>query len=341
MPRDERDVSNSAGERDMSPEFGNAEASLPNFFIAGAARSGTTALADILGQHPSIFITKPKEPHFLAFAGRRLAFCGPGDDLTINMTSVTEPSSYFSLYRGAGGISARGDASVSTLYYAEDSLANLDRYFPDARLIVILREPVARAFSAYSYQRSLGFEPCDDFGDALHEEGKRISLGWHHLWHYASMSRYAGQLDRFVRGFGPDRIKILFYENLELDPLVVAREVFEFLGVESDVQVAPRWFNVSGSPKNTALHSAIRWATMRPRIRSSVRTITPFRMRERIRRANLRHTDMADEVKDILIRLFAPEVRELRILLGRHYPELLTSAPSWLREEQLSVEART
>jgi hypothetical protein len=323
----------------MSGEIGRASVgALPNFFIVGAARGGTTALADILGQHPSIFVTRPKEPHFLAFAGCPMTFSGPGDDITINKTSVTDPSRYLALYEGAGGKAARGDASVSSLYYAEETLANLDRFFPEARVIAILREPIGRAFSAYSYQRGMGFEPCDEFGVALQQESERIRLGWHHLWHYVSMSRYVGQLEKFVDALGPRRIQILFYENLQEDPHSVARHAYEFLGVDSAVRVEPRWFNASGRPRSKSLHSAITWATRRPRIRASVRTLTPFRMRERIRRANLERMEMPHELQEDLKVQFAPEVEGLRALLQRSFPEVMTATPPWLRGQPVSAE---
>src|SRR6476646_940700 len=99
----------------------------PTFFVIGAARSGTTALAEMLRLHPSVFVTRPKEPHFLAFAGRSVAFCGPGDDLVVNQADVTHVDDYYDLYRDAAGYAARGDASVSTLYYSQASIDTLQR----------------------------------------------------------------------------------------------------------------------------------------------------------------------------------------------------------------------
>ena len=117
----------------------------PNFFIIGAARSGTTALAEILRHHPDAFVTQPKEPSFLAFSGRQVAFTGPGDDISINRVAITDRDQYLSLYQSAGTKACRGDASVSSLYYSDHSVATLQQYFPEAKLVVILRDPAARA----------------------------------------------------------------------------------------------------------------------------------------------------------------------------------------------------
>jgi hypothetical protein len=199
--------------------------------VIGAARSGTTALAEMLRQHPDVFITQPKEPHFLAFAGQRPAFEGPGDESAVNRVAVTDITAYRSLYGQAGGRQARGDASVSSLYYADASIQNLERYFPDARLVVILREPVSRAFSAYSYQRVRGFEPCTEFAAAIEQELDGRRRTWHHLWQYVDMGRYAGQLRPFLERWGADRVKVLFHDELRRDARGVSRGVFEFVGV--------------------------------------------------------------------------------------------------------------
>ena len=129
-------------------ESNSGRGTSPNFFIIGAARSGTTALAEILRHHPDAFVTEPKEPSFLAFAGQEMAFTGPGDDTSINRVAITDRDKYLSLYKSASAKACRGDASVSSLYYSDHSVATLQRYFPEAKLVVILRDPAARAFSA-------------------------------------------------------------------------------------------------------------------------------------------------------------------------------------------------
>jgi hypothetical protein len=113
----------------------------PNFFVVGAARSGTTMLVEMLRQHPDVFITRPKEPHYLAFAEQRLSFGGPGDDQTINSRAVTDFASYTALYDLSTGHTARGDASVSSLYFPENSLSVIAQRFPEARIVAVLRDP--------------------------------------------------------------------------------------------------------------------------------------------------------------------------------------------------------
>src|SRR3954463_6801674 len=92
---------------------------LPNFLIIGAAKSGTTALFKYLEQHPEVFISEPKEPHFLALANHPLNFSGPGDDQMMNSRAITDLSRYEKLFSSANGAKVIGEGSVSTLYYPQ------------------------------------------------------------------------------------------------------------------------------------------------------------------------------------------------------------------------------
>jgi Sulfotransferase family len=306
--------------------------SQPNFFVIGAARSGTTALADMLRQHPDVFVTQPKEPHFLAFANERVSFSGPGDDITVNRVSVTDPEDYLRLYQSSGRRAARGDASVSTLYYPEASLPNLQSYWPESRLIAILRSPCERAFSAFCYLRARGFEPCEDFVEALAREDERRQLGWHHMWHYVAMSRYARQLRPFFERVGPAQVKVLFYDQLCANPNSTAREVFSFLEVDPDVIVDVPRVNVSGSARSAAAQWVIQRVVRQPQLRALGRSVTSYRFREKVRRANLAQAGMPQVARANLDRVFRSEIEELRRLLKENYPQWSDGAglPSWL-----------
>jgi Sulfotransferase family len=303
----------------------------PNFFVVGAARSGTTMLAEVLRQHPDVFVTRPKEPHFLAFAGRPApVFTGPGDAVTINRAVVTDLDDYLALYRPSGRCRARGDASVSSLYYPEQTLETLTRHFADARVVAILREPGDRAYSAYSYLRVRGFEPCDDFGAALALEPERIASGWHHLWHYVEMGRYARQLEPFLEKLGSERVLVLFYDDLCRDAAGVARRLFEFLDVDAQVAVSSVPVNVSGTPRSQLFQNLVYRVARRPLLRAAVKSATPFALRERIRRASLELDNAPREADGPLSELFAEEVAALASLLECHYPGAAAAATPWL-----------
>jgi hypothetical protein len=311
----------------------------PNFFIVGAGRSGTTALAEMLRQHDDIFVTDPKEPNFLALAGMNASFEGPGDDTTANRSSVTEPEAYRALYRHANGARARGDASVSSLFYPEAAVSTIERLFPEARVVVLLREPVARAYSAYSLLRMRAFEPCESFGAAIDHELSGARETWRPIWHYVEMGFYARQLVPYLERIGPERIQILFYDELVADPVGLARRVFRHIGVDDAVEVSPDLVNASGKTRSIALQRAIHWGAQRPKLRAAVRSTVPYRLRERVRRLNVRRDPMPSQAVDRLARMYEPELVQLRRLLECYYGEGGLTLPSWLDVGSASVSS--
>ncbi len=74
---------------------------------------------------------------------------------------------------------------------------------PDMRLVVMLREPVARAHSSFQYMRARGFEPLEDFLEAVAPSTQRKRDNWHHLWHYTRMSLYADAIEAMIDAVGP------------------------------------------------------------------------------------------------------------------------------------------
>jgi hypothetical protein len=298
----------------------------PTFVVAGAARAGSTAVVEGLRAHPDVFVTQPKEPHFLALGGEPAHFTGPGDDVTINRVAVCDRDAYLALYPEDGPFLALGEGSVSTLYYPATSIPAVQSLNPDLRLVVILREPVDRAFSSYQYLRVRGFEPCDDFLTAVEDEPRRIEQGWHHLWHYTGMSRYAEPLSQFLAAFG-EQVGVWFYDDLDRDPSGTLSAIQRFVGVDparSPVSEAQR-VNASGRPKRQALHQAIQWASRHPAVRDTVKRAVPFSVRERIRSSNLQPQGVSDEVRAHLAPRFVEDLERLEELLGRPVPESWTN----------------
>ena len=292
---------------------------LPNFAVIGAAKSGTTALFQYLEQHPQVFVCEPKEPHFLAFAGKKLDFRGPYDDEIINRRAVTEFPEYQNLFVKGEGFRAIGEASVSTLYYGEAGVANIQRYIPDARLLCLLRNPVDRAYSAYNYYLSLTREPIQDFAEAWELESERIKDNYHHIWHYRQMGLYASQIQRFQEVFPPEQLRVWLYDRFRSDPSTVLRECFEYLEIDPDFvpPLEPRPL-VSGRPKMAALQSVLGRPT---RWKMALKGVLPkavtSKVREVVSRRNLKKTPMKEEMRVRLIDFYREDVLRLQDLLNR------------------------
>jgi hypothetical protein len=299
---------------------------VPTFVVAGAARSGTTGLVEGLRTHPRVFVTDPKEPHYFALHRIGARFTAPGDDHTINRVAITDRDDYLALYPQDHDYLALGDASVSSLYYHEESLPEIRRMNPDMRLVVLLREPVARAYSSHQYMRARGLEPVEDFLAAVELEEERKGLGWHHIWHYTSMSRYADALEAAYAALPREQVGVWFHDDLEDDYVGTVGAILRFLGVpalEGEATGVPR-VNVSGQPRYAAAHRAIGWATRNERIRSLVKARTSYRLRERIRRTVLRADPIPEAARTHLGPSFSGDLERVRSLLDR------AAVPSWL-----------
>jgi len=300
----------------------------PNFLVVGAARSGTTGLVEGLRSHPRVFVTDPKEPHFFALHETGAHFTAPGDQHTINRVAVTERQAYLDLYPQVHDYLALGDASVSTLYYAETAVPAVLEMNPDMKLVVMLREPVARAFSSHQYMRARGLEPVEDFLDAVALEEERKRAGWHHIWHYTAMSHYSDSLRILYSAFPREQVGVWFYDDLSSDYEATVSQILRFLEVphiEGEASGIPR-VNVSGQPKYAALHKAISVATANERLRSFVKSRTSYRLRERVRRAALRSDPLPAEAQHKLGPQFQTDLVKLRELIDGPAPRWLESA---------------
>jgi hypothetical protein len=298
----------------------------PTFLVVGAGRCGTTALAEGLRTHPDVFVTSPKEPHYFALHGTTVDFQAPGDEATINRVAVTDPRAYLALYPGHKGHTARGDASVSTLYYHERAIPEIQRLAPGVSIVIMLREPVERAHSAFDYMRARGFETKADLLAAVRDEDERVALRWHHLWHYSRMSHYATSVEAFQSAFGPERVGIWFYDDLQRDYVATVGEVLRFIGTspfEREAVGVPV-VNASGSPRSRLLQSAVQAATRNEGVRRAVKRFTSYHARESVRRRLLSRNEVSPEVRAQLAPLFREDLRRLSALVD------LERAPVWL-----------
>lgn len=297
-------------------------AGAPTFVVAGAARAGSTAVVEALRRHRDVFVCQPKEPHYLALGGQPAVFSGPGDAETINRAVVVDEVDYLAMFLPGREHAARGEGSVSTLYYAGVAGPRLHRLNSGARIVLVLREPVARAFSSHQYLRNRGIEPEADLLRAVAAEQERIAAGWHHLWHYTTMSRYAEAVGQFRDVFGPDQVGVWWYDDLTADFTGTLNAIQRFIGVTPWAmnQQTTQRVNASGAPRSARLQSALQAVSGTPMLRRVGKRVVPFSVRERIRRANLAPSAPSGDVRAALAPLFTEDLGRLEDLLGRSVP---------------------
>ncbi len=235
---------------------------MPNFLIVGAHKAGTTSLYQYLKQHPQIFMSSIKEPHFFSFMGQSLNFNDPGFNPT-KLQSVSSKKDYQALFQNVGDAIAIGEASPSYLYVAQ-SASTICQHLPRVKIIVILRNPVDRAYSNFLHCRKRKQkDPLDDFSEALAAESIRIQDNWSPLWHYQQKGFYYQQLQRYYEQFPKEQIRIYLYDDLLSSPKEMFQDIFRFLQVDATfVPDMSKRHNVSGVPQNKVwqvILSRLRW----------------------------------------------------------------------------------
>ena len=234
---------------------------MPNFFIIGAQKAGTTSLYHYLAQHPQVYMSPVKEPYFfdheIDSAGKvvRREVNGPGARKSPRYADLEE---YRALFAAATDGMVVGEASTPYMY-APGTAERIRRYVPQAKIIAVLRDPADRAYSAFLHAVRIGREPLTDFAQALQEEEGRVRGNWDHTFHYRSRGFYSAQLERYYGVFEQDRIGVWLYEDLRDDPTGVAQSIFRFLGVDGAfVPNTSLKHNPAGVPRNGAARAILK-----------------------------------------------------------------------------------
>lgn len=239
---------------------------LPNFFILGAAKCGTTSLHGYLRQHPEIHMSAVKEPSF---------FCR-------EFQVVRNPIDYLKLFECGEERKAVGEASH--VYFSNpDTPPALHALFPEAKFILILRNPALRSYSLYQFMRKLGYESIPSFEQALVEEDRRFSdpafrtdcpqYFWNFMYYRSSL--YDAQLQRYFARYDRSRFFILTLAELAANPRLWMDQIFDFLSVSPKAKIDYTPLNVSS------------------------------------------YADIAEDTQAMLDERFAPMVARLQTLVGR------------------------
>jgi Sulfotransferase family len=225
---------------------------LPNFFVAGAPKAGTTALHAALARHPELCMSAVKEPKFFLTDGPPPAQGGPGDAKTYR-ENVWRRADYEALFDGASPGALLGESTPFYLY-SEAAQRRIRTLVPDARMIVVLRDPIERAHSNWTHLWSAGLDPIDDFVRACDAEDRRIAAGWADFWRYKRLGLYGEQVQHLYSVFPADQVLLLRYRELLGNPVGALNRICGFLGVSQGlISDLPRE-NVTAHPDQTWRH---------------------------------------------------------------------------------------
>jgi hypothetical protein len=304
---------------------------LPNFFIIGAARSGTSSLDRYLSQHPEIYLSPKKETHFFARDCLPPRFTGPGDE-RLNQGLIRDEDHYAQLFAGVAGGKAVGESSAFYLCFPQTA-ERIAQAIPGAKILMILREPVDRTYSAYMFLARDSRETLS-FEEGLSREAERKRRGFEPMWWYKELSLYCNQVKHYLEVFGRDRVKVLLYDELFARPAQELREVFAFLGVREDVVIdtAVR-YNVSGAPKSRSLYTPLNHFIFHPSpLEKRIKSLVPLHLRKRWASRAIgmltRPMPLDSRIYAQLKEYFAEDVGKLEELLHRDLRSWRSREPS-------------
>ncbi len=305
---------------------------VPDFFIVGHAKCGTTALYEMLSGHPQIFMPNVKEPQFFARNPPSLAREAKRFEQTGRYPESLDD--YLSLFRAAAPEQLVGEASTFYLW-SQTAPARIAEAQPDARIIAILREPASflrslhlqmvqnRAESERDLRRALALEES-------RRNGRDIPSGahWPAALMYSDRVRYVEQLRRYHSVFPREQVLVLIYEDFRRDNEAAVRSVLRFLEVDASAPLELVKANPTVAVRSKRLDNA--WRNVRVGqgplargTRAATRALTSSAMRRTVlyplrRRLIYSEPPAPDaELMSELRRRFRSEVAELSEYLDR------------------------
>ena len=217
----------------------NETIKIPNLFIVGHPRSGTSSLHSYLDQHPDIFMTVIKEPNYFALDFREASDRYHNKKLYFPFRTREQ---YLRLYRKWRDEKIAGEATATNLC-SKVSAREIHGFNPEAKIIMLFREPVDFLYSYHSATQFALGEHLKDFEEALLAENRRrqgrdlskrvINPSW---LFYSEFIKYAEQVARFLDYFDREQIKIVIFDDFKTDTPGTYRDILSFLEVNTDFE---------------------------------------------------------------------------------------------------------
>jgi hypothetical protein len=297
---------------------------LPDFFVAGAPKAGTTAVHAALARHPALYMSPVKEPKFFLTDGPPPTRGGPGDVQTYR-EHVWRRDQYEALFDQAPAGALRGESTPFYLF-DRDAQQRIRALIPGARLIVILRDPVERAHSNWTHLWSAGLDPVGDFVAACAEEERRAAAGWADFWHYTALGRYGEQLEHLYTMFPREQVLVFRYRALIEHPTQVLDRICAFLGVPEGVLTEVPRENVTAHPQRSLRHRAfsraVRLSTAVSRILPGAGSVT-CSLERILQRDSPPRQPLTWDQRQALIPRFEADIRLLEVITGEDFSDWL------------------
>lgn len=290
-----------------------------HFLFVGTAKAGTTSVYQYLKQHPQIELPVKETFYFLKNVYTDFSLGYPKqrskEDLILNETS------YLNLYPDRPEITY-GEIGTGYLYHHRESIPLIKNTLGDGvKILIILRNPVSRAYSSYMHfvkdvHETLSFEESM----ALEEERKKLKYDF--MWMHRDMGLYSGQVDAYMKAF--ENTKVMITEEFKENPRSGMKEIFDFLEVNPEVEFdVDKEYNRSGKPKSKGLQKLITQEniikkSLRPAFRKLYGKEKREKIRKKLKNMNISgYPPMNEETQKNLIEYYREDVGKLEEILGR------------------------
>jgi hypothetical protein len=279
----------------------------PNLFIVGAAKSGTSSLADYLSQHPQICMSSMKEPFFF-----------------VENFGISDLNEYLHLFNCNKGEVIIGEASTGYLY--EKTAAQKIKIFqPHAKIIIMLRNPINMAYSYWRYMQVEGnenksFEEAISFTESEYRKTKKFTencINWPKSYLYIERAKYANQVKNYIDTFGYQNVKVIIFEKFIKDIREELVDIFDYLGVDRNFDPVIKVKNKGGMPRSLWIRDNIynkEYPLLRKLLPPKWREIIRYKVRDINRKKSKNEIDF--ELRMRLKNEFASDIRKLEDVLS-------------------------
>lgn len=280
-----------------------------DFFIVGAPKAGTTSLYHYLSEHPQVEMSSQKEPDY--FSDKAIHEQG----MYYTKNRVNSLDKYESLFVQKESV-VYGEASVSYLFY-ENVAEDIKKYNPNAKIIIMLRNPIERAFSHYLMDYRLGLI-SDSFENVLAKKSKHKNA---HLFYqqYIEVSKYAKQIQRYLDFFEKDNILFIDYEDFKINVSKTVDQVYNFLHISiefaADINTKHNTFTM---PKNKVIRLIYSFVFLR----KILTFLFPIYLVKNIRVLLFKSDkkpELLKETRSLLKRIFNDDIKNLEEVLSKDY----------------------
>jgi hypothetical protein len=300
----------------------------PELYIIGAPKCGTTALAAYLADHPQVSFSSPKEPHFFAtdFPGQRLAV-SERDYLRMFPDKKVRPA-------------IRAEGSVWYLY-SREAVPNILSVRPDAKFVVMLRNPIDAAYALHGQKLNSLDEDIVDFERAFRLQHKRkrgeavpATCRVPSTILYGEACKYGDQLERLFGLVERDRVKVIVFEHFSDETRRVYQETLALVGLPDDGRVQFPRVNEGSRTRSAALNTLSRRpSALRRRLTQPIKDVLGVRrlgvsaVVKRLNRVKTRRPPLPSKTRDELAAYFAADVQKLSGLLQLDLTPWVSSRP--------------